>query len=369
MSSLPIAHLFPEIRSLTRGDSVPSSLISTFQHRLEAVKDVLQGGTVVAMGLLSAAKGELNHARELMESVRWLDRRAVTDDAFECAQGWLVTDAAARGEWSRVRWLLPAPDGAPMRLMGHLAGRVLGGPQTILPSNDWYALSLEARRFSETFTGTVVPPVLLGLPDPMQSVLWQLLRVKETGADLSRVAGQVDALLRSPRLRDRLFERATLIGGGDPDDALSELRTLFEDTLGDVLEKVGSEEPLLRAVAARRREALVEKLFERIDRLTDACSDGTAPPMPEVWREFVAIRQCYSRCVALSEQADRGWPHQVLLRLTRYFGTWLRRSKKELPFAHSVFRFLEVEARLSGDVDAARLAQAAGELCLPFKLS
>lgn len=369
VSALPIAHFFPEVRALTRNGVLPTQLISTLQHRLDQVKDVLQGSTIVTMGLLSSARGNRKDARELMQSVWWLDRRAISEDTLQYAQGWLITDAAAEGQWARVRALLPeAPDTAAMRFFGHLAGRVLGGPALILPSDDWYQLPVEARRFSETFSGQVTAAVLVGLTDPFQSVLWQLLRSKEMGADLSRVARQVDELLRSPRLRDRLMERATMLGGGSPDDALGELRTLFEETLGEVLEKVSGDEPLLRVVAARRREALIETLYERIDRLTDACSDGTAPPMPEVWREFVAIRLCYSRAVALSEPADRGWPHHVLLRLTRYFGTWLRRSKKELPFAHAVFRFLELEAGLAGDDTAARLAKASGELCLPFKL-
>lgn len=49
--------------------------------------------------------------------------RAVDDATRECVEGWLVTDAAAEGEWTRVRTLLPeAPSTPAMRLFAHLAG-------------------------------------------------------------------------------------------------------------------------------------------------------------------------------------------------------------------------------------------------------
>ena len=368
-----VAHLFAEIRALTRDGVMPSHLISELQHRLETTRDVLQGSTVVAMGLLSSARGERRQARELMESVRWLDPRAISTDALDCATGWLVTDAAAEGEWKRVRLLLlefPL-DTAPMRFFGHLADRVLGDAKP-LASDDWYQLPVEARHFSETFTGQTTPrDARTEAADPLAAVLQQLLALRhDTGsAELTQVAGAVSAVLGSRSLRDRLMERATLLGGGSPDDALEELRSLSGVALGHALAKLEGDEPLLREVAAKRRAGLIEELHERLDRLTDACEAGTAPPMTEVWREFVAVRACYARAVALSEPAERGWPHHVALRLTRYFGTWLRLTKKQRPFAHAVFLFLQTEATRAKDDTAARLARASAELCLPFKLS
>lgn len=363
-----MAHLLAEIRALTRDGVVPVHLISELQHRLEQTKDVLQGSTVVAMALLTSARGDRRHARELMESVWWLDPRALTDGTLAYAQGWLVTDAAAGGEWKRVLSLLAeAPDTPQMRLFLHLASKALHLSHPGLASDDWYQLPVEARRFSEKFSGATTPHAQVTETDPVGAVLRQLLHVED--ANVGSAAGATEALLKSPRLRERLMERATLLGGGSPDEALEELRALFEATLGDAMTKLDSPEPLLRRVASQRREALVEKLHERIDRLTDHCQDGTAPPMTEVWREFVAIRACYARAVALSEPSERGWPHHVLLRLTRYFGTWLRLTKKQRPFAHAVFHFLEVEGTRAGDDTSARLAKASAELCLPFVLT
>jgi hypothetical protein len=366
LSAFPIANVFAEIRALTRDGEVPAHLISRLQHRLEDVEDVLQGSTIVAMGLLASARGERRHARELMESVRWLDARAVPAATAECALGWLVTDAAAEGQWSRVRSLIAefrAVDTAAMRFFAQLARRVLEGEAVSIPGDDWYQLPSEARRFFETFTPK--PTATFEVP-AQQPVLLQLLNLREETAP-GPVASAVASWLKSPRLRDQLMERGTLLGGASPDDALLELRAVCEGVLENRLTK-REDEPWLHELATRRRAALIEELDARLDRLTDACEDGTAPPMTEVWREFVAIRKRYSLAVALSEPAERGWPHHVVLRLTRYFGTWLRLTKEELPFAHAVFRFLEAEATAAGDETSARLAKASAALCLPFAL-
>lgn len=191
-----------------------------------------------------------------------------------------------------------------------------------------------------------------------------------SGGNLAQVAEALSTRLGSRQLRDHLMERSTLLGSGSLDDALLELREVCEAELSATLTKWDElSHPLLRALASRKRAALIEELDTRLDRLTDACEDGSAPPMTEVWREYVAIRHCYERAVALSEPGERGWPHHVSLRLTRYFGTWLRLTKRELPFAHAVFRFLESEGTRAGDDTSARLARASAEMCLPFRLA
>ena len=363
MSAFPVANVFAEVRALTREGEVPSHLISVLQRRLEDVEDVLQGSTVVAMGLLAAARGERRHARELMESVRWLDARAVPAAISECALGWLVTDAAAEGHWKRVRALVlqfDFVDTAATRFLSSLARRV-DGEQVTIPGDDWYQLPAEARRYFETYTFAPA-----AAPAPPGPVLLELLHVGERAA-LSPLAHATAAWLSSQHLRDHLMERGTLLGGASPDDALLELRALCEGALEKALTR-REDAPLLNELASQQRAALVEELDARLDRLTDSCEDGTAPPMTEVWREFVAIRGRYARAVALSEPTERGWPHHVVLRLTRYLGTWLRLTKRELPFAYAVFRFLEAEGTFAGDETAARLAKASADLCLPFDL-
>ena len=126
----------------------------------------------------------------------------------------------------------------------------------------------------------------------------------------------------------------------------------------------GGEGHLLRGARARRRAALIQGLELHVDRLTDACEAGTAPPISEVWREFVRIRRDFALAVALSEPGDHDVPHLAIVRLVRYLGAWLRLTKEEPHFAHAVFQFLEVEALRAGDDKSARLARASCLLCL-----
>lgn len=365
---VPIANVLAEIRAFTRDGVMPAPMIGELQRRLEEVRDPLQGSTVISMALLASARGERKHARELMESVWWLDKQAHAPGTADYALGWLVTDAAAEGEWKRVlSFVAEAPDTSTMRLFAQLAGRVLRTNPPPLASDDWYQLPAEARTFVESFSPQPAAPAPAPAEgDELAKVLRLLLR---PGGEVHATARAASAVLSSPRLRDRLMERSTLIGGSSPDEALQELRAIFEESLGDALFEAGVGNPLLSRVASEKREVLVEKLHQRIDHLTDLCSERRAPPMPEVWREFVAIRALYTRAVALSQPDDRGWPHHVLLRLTRYFGTWLRLTKKELPFAHAVFKFLEAEGRRAGDDAGAQLAKATSELCVPFQLT
>ena len=122
-----------------------------------------------------------------------------------------------------------------MRLFSHLAARALDGASPNLASDDWYQLPMEARRFSESFSVKAVVPTRTqpALADPVASVLWQLLGL--TPARLSETAKVVGLMPKSSRLRESLLERSTLIGGGSPDEALNDVREVFEQTLGVAL--------------------------------------------------------------------------------------------------------------------------------------
>ena len=71
------------------------------------------------------------------------------------------------------------------------------------------------------------------------------------------------------RLSESLLERSTLIGGGSPDEALNDLREVFEQTLGVALKEHVAEK-LLSSVASARREQLIDSMYTRIDRPTGA---------------------------------------------------------------------------------------------------
>lgn len=369
MPAFELDALFGEARTRTRDGVVPAPMVHEMLDRLARVKTPLHGPTIVTLALLEAARGQWSQARALLESVFWLHPAAVPAETLEYTFGWLVTDAAASGDWPRARRLLGdarRPDLPMLALFDELASKALGrAPQ---PRDGAYRVRLpvEALRYLETFDAAPVTRAEVSAPaEPVPAMLFALLTASPQSAEAA--AALADAALSSPRLRDLLMERATLLGGGSPDETLQALRALCEDTLGPLLERPG-EVPLLRAASERRRTELLIDLETRIDRLTDACEDGSAPPMPELWREFVRFRRDFARAVTLSGPGGQDLPHLVVVRLVRYLGTWLRLTRRQRPFAHAVFQFLEVEATRAGDEAAARLARASAELCLPFDL-
>lgn len=373
MLSFELDALFGEARTRTRDGVVPPAMVPEMLERLSGVKVPLQGPTVATLAILDAARGQFVQARALMESVFWLHPEALPPETLEYAFGWLVTDAAACGDWARVcRFLKDArrPELPMLRLFDELAFKVLpaSAPAPVADTSHRVRLPTDAVRFLEHFSGishevaiAVTPP-----SEPMPAMIFALLTAQTGNAHSS--AALSHAALSSPRLRDHLMERATLLGGGSPDDALKTLRSISEDALVPSLLDATSEVPLLGEAAERARTALLIDLETRIDRLTDACEAGTAPPMPELWREFVRFRNDFTRALALSGPGRRDLPHLVVVRLVRYFGAWLRLTKKQRPFAHAVFQFLEVEATRAGDEKAAQLARASEALCLPFQL-
>jgi hypothetical protein len=378
--------LFGEARVLTRDGVVPPAMAQDLHDRLGRLEQPLRGETVATLALLHAARGDLRGAREMFESMCWLPARALSPEPLEFAFGWLLTDAAAQGDWARVRWLAReagrpeagglakqvviarlAPQTELRRFFDELAQRALEAAPPAEDTTFLARLPYEAVRFAEQFSRAKPPPPPPepALPaDPMAAAITALLRLRDSSTLVS-AAALADTVLTSTRLRDALMERATLLGGGSPDEALEELKELFLATLGGALDALPAAfSSLLRAAAARRRTALLESLDLRIDRLTDACEADTTAPMPDLWREFVTIRRDFDLAVALSDPGDRDMPHLVVVRLMRYFGTWLRLTKEEPFFAHAVFQFLEVEAHRAGDDKGARLAKASCLLCL-----
>ena len=390
MSTLELTTLFGEARVRTRDGVVPETMVHEMHERLARLETPLQAQTVITLSLLEVARGELPKARELLESVLWLSPRALPSDTLDFTLGWLVTDAAAEGDWSRVSWLVReagrpeavgappqvrvtklAPDTDVLRFFEALARRALNGDTSVDDGSFRVRLPYEAVRFLEAFSPRPqARPEPQAAGDPLGAALHALLGVNQwtRPEQLEYAAALAQEALTSRPLRDTLLERSTMLGGGDPDEALAVLKALFELTLGVAPLFPGGGEAdrssLLRSARSRRRTALIQGLELHVDRLTDACEAGTAPPIPEVWRQFVRIRRDFTLAVALSEPGDHDLPHLAIVRLVRYLGAWLRLTKEEPHFAHAVFQFLEVEAIRAGDEKSARLARASCRLCL-----
>lgn len=367
--------------ALVQSDEPWKSSIAWVEQKLAATPRALQGSTVVATGLLEAAKGNHDTARAWLESALMFDPRVAPKHVLRIAAEWLATDAAAAGDWERVKKIAAnkhLPFTRTLSLLEAIAGRMQGEP---LPTTAglWFWWLLAPRRLwswsmvrqaaraqvtRERPHGSDLPavPKELELGDVGAALfLHRSLRSRFApgAADVVAVARAWEAALGGA-LRQKLFERATLIGGGDPDAAISEVRALVEKELAPLVPQnltgVGGELPLLvtHAVSARRDE-LMESLEERIDRMDRRKLERRELPVVEEWRELLALRATYTEICATGGLAERSLAHSIIKDKLVNFGVWLFNERLERPMANAIFRFLETEAVSVGDVEAERL--------------
>lgn len=391
MSGQHLIDLLHEARHATRYEPGPRQreLLDQLQNRLESAGLVLQGATICTMGLLAAARQDFVAARALLESHWWFPSAALGSTARQDGMHWLLVDAAAQGQWKRVDWLVTeagrdeltphgaswsvqrvplAPDTPEVTFFRELAWRaVRTGASPGLDSDTRVRLPHAALGFERGFSGLPPPKAQVPVADdgPLAELYRAVLALPPRADEkrLAQVAVMAERALASAGLRDELFERATLSGGGAPDEALAEIRELLEHELGVRTPSARYlKHPLLLRAASKERRAALDACEARLSAIVEQLEEGRAPPSTELWREFVAVRTLYARAVELSAPGERGWPHQVVVRSCRYFGTWLRLNG-EVFFARAMFDFLAVEAHRAGDEGARELALQAARLC------
>lgn len=358
------------------------STIAWVEQRLAPSKKALQGSGVVAFGLLEASKGRLEAAREWLDSVLMFDPRVAPPHVRVVAAEWLATDAAARGDWKRVKAIADNkkwPGSSTLTLLGALAGRMLGQS---LPTNAglWFWWLLAPRRlWTRGFVKQVIAhrasdTAIKPLPAPPESLdamgratfLTLALKGHETPAasTVVEVARAWEAALGS-EVRSRLFVRSTLVGGGEPDAAVEEVRQLVEQALGPMLPSrlsgVSGELPsLIESAAQSRKDALYTELEERMGRMDARKLDGKELPSLEEWRELLSLRALYRQACESGSADDHSLAHSVIRDKLVNFGVWLYNQREEKPVANAIFRLLEAEAVALGDSDSEKLNKKNG---------
>lgn len=355
----------------------PSS-IAWLERKLSSTKWALQGSGVVAFGLLEAAKGRLEPARDWLDSVLMFDPRVAPPQVRAVAAEWLATDAAARGDWKRVKAISENPKWPGSRtltLLGALAGRMQGEP---LPTNAglWLWWLLAPRRlwswgFLRKATARkgqpAMPEAALPTPpealDPMARATFLTLALK---LQPSPAASAVVAVARAweaalgQEVRDKLFIRATLVGGGEPDAAVEEVRRLVEAALGPLLpEKLdglrGDLPSILEAAAQTRKDELLAQLEARMNQMDARKVGNKELPQLEEWREVLGLRALYQQACASGSEGAHSLAHSIIRDKFVNFGVWLYNVRVEKPVANAIFRMLEAEAVALGDTDAEKL--------------
>lgn len=373
--------------ALAQQDRPWPSSIAWVERKLGASKAALQGSGVVAFGLLEAAKANsglernearLESAREWLDSVLMFDPRVAPPNVRVVAAEWLATDAAARGDWKRVKAISDNkkwPGSPTLRLLAALAGRMLGES---LPTNAglWFWWLLAPRRlWTRGFvkqaaehkgqarspqTALPAPPEAL---DAMGRATFLTLALKghasPAATSVVEVARAWEAALGSD-VRSKLFVRATLVGGGEPDAAVEEVRQLVEQALGPLLPAKLNDVPgtlpaLIESAAQTRKDARYTELEERMNRMEGRKVSNKELPQLEEWREVLALRALYRQACESGSAADHSLAHSVIRDKFVNFGVWLYNVRVEKPVANAIFRMLEAEAVALGDSDSEAL--------------
>lgn len=350
--------------------------------------DVLRGAGVFASGLLLAARGDLDGARALIESIDDLDPRASPPALRRFASSWLAADAAARGDWLRVgelglrlgdsgreAWLLSAVAQS-LRLEPMAPGRLGLWLRWALAPQRAKTLPI-VRRALAALDGAFVEPEADAPRKPAAPA--------HEGDDLSTALSLHASLLCRPRdavtvkdvralsqawdvvLSDRGTERgiearALVLGASGPKPALDRLRGAIEEdialvilTAGLSLAELGSESVTAERVRRDVRDRLLSEVEAMADGIRRRADERRELPAIDEWREWNALRREYARGVRLAGQDFRRLAFHKVHPDACTLAVWLFNERKQRPLGNAIFRFLLTEAEAIDDPRAVAL--------------
>mgnify|MGYP000269940039 CR=1 FL=1 len=367
-----------------------------FNRKLNGLKK-MRGAAVVALGLAAARRGELDTAREFLESAFHLDPAACPRWALELAGEWLSVDAVARGDWAQVSAAatILRPRSRLTRFLRACADRfVITDEPSLNPPSD---AGLYLRWLWAPYRQATWPLLQKALPSEPQpvagassaaprraeevvslsSALAQLAAVLRqpvstlTQDQLVRVCGSWDAALRNPETVRHVTVRALSLGHSGPDAALQTLRTQVAAALSAILRESGlpvgrllgdgPDDPQATQTGAAAAQAVRTQLLEEIEQTCDALHDRVGNkrilPITDEWREWAALRIRYHRVCKLGGLAVRRLAWVPMHREACNWAVWLWNERKEKVLANAVFRFLLAEAELLSDESRIALAR------------
>jgi hypothetical protein len=293
----------------------------------------LRASTVAARAMLAASRGRFIEARTLFESMLLLDRRTAPEAIWLMSFEWLVTDAAARGDWTSVQRFTRhhlAPRVATLLLLARVAQRPRGKRRPTI---------LELLLLRVPFRSLDLSPIFADLPKPSKSHIleWKIL------------VDRWEHFISREQLRQHLLLRAATLEGGDAEAALKELQHLLQSDLMDVIgaaiqkgQTIPEDVPLLNAALNSWRRKLVAELNEIVTRMDERRRWDRVLPAIDEWREFLALHRTYSLLSASGDRSGTAF-YTISMRLN-IFAVWLLDNKKERAIANAIFRFLVSEA-------------------------
>ena len=375
--------------------------------RIERERDaqpMLLGSHVLATGLLAAARGDLDNARLLLESVTELGPRTTPRLVRSLAREWLVADAASRGKWA---WAAHMTQGSRLRsrclrLLDAASARLAGWADA--PPVPWlWLMWLMAPRRRHTLAlvrraadmpipaggstgddaGAAPAPPRPAPGLPPEDAYQHALRVhvaalgsmagpgNTAGATAEAAAIIIDDLARAwdlaldaPETRRVVLERAAVLGARNGEAALQAMEQTVTRDLATMIRAALLPLPMramtsrtMRATARLLRGELMSEIELAFDALQSrVLADRRLTPIDE-WREWLALRALHQRAAAVGgiELRRMVFPH--VHQVGCKYAVWLWNQRTQHLMANEMFRWLLGEATIVGDSEAMALQE------------
>ncbi len=354
------------------------------QRRLS--KSQLSSAAVLAQGLLISARGDRARAIAVIESLTDLlptDNRV----AHRLGLDFLVADAAAHGEWARLRqivsaWQLWTPSANFLSMVcPRLVGGELVGSKLALIA--WWALApnrlatlgLLRRALRkpavETTDATWPPPRPLEIPDASSSLARALalhttlhrrgtsdveleeLVLLARAWDEVEVSGEIETITAT-RAADLKSTNRGSVTLEFLEEVSGHVKAMVRDS-GHRLDRLPSDSLCLRRAAASLREELLAEIELGFSALEERAEHERKLPPIDEWREFLARRAQHNHLVAAGGAAVRQLAFPQVHHAACNYAVWLWNDRGEYGMANAIFRWLLDEATAVGDERAIKL--------------
>ena len=272
----------------------------------------LTPGMIMGLGLVAAAQGDRDEARQFIASLSLFDQ-GVTDATVErLAQEWLAADAAQRGAWSDVADIADrlGPTTHATRWLGAVAKRLLGRPDA--PTDErleelWRRVPGRDRTEWIQRRARAAEPVVVDdapLPDDVvDAALHAQLRLDAhpSRAALAQAAACWEAAL--PGLAATAVARAEALGSHQPEQATERLHAQVADALTRASRALGTPVPTVGGLSGRAAGSVRDDHLRTVELAASAMEQRLAahkalPPVDEL-REWLALKHVLDQAIAL----------------------------------------------------------------------
>lgn len=336
---------------------------------------------IVAYALLRALRGDHESTRALFEMVAASAPKIFERATRRLASSWLVADYARRGEFGRIARLFRAPGlfspraSAFAKLLAAVSARLVASPNA--PSNRVIRLRHWLTPHRRATRPLVERALAAKVPAPASFPSFE-----QSATPLARALAAHKAWLVDASSGSEPLQRHCLTAAGRAWDELEDWlqtgpdsasgapgREELEQMLGlataDLVASTTARDVPLGPLAGessvleRAYDQVCEQLFETIEQrvapLRERVQEKRGLPAIEEWLEWATLLQAVSRAHHLGGERVRRGAFAGLHSDVTSYAVWLYNERRQHLLAHTLFRWLLVEARWAQDEAAIRL--------------